>query len=66
MSQTTTRIAPLWTTGDVSRYLGVPVQTLYSWRVKGYGPPCKRVGRYLRFRPEDVTTWFEQLCKGNT
>ncbi|MGH3937565.1 MAG: helix-turn-helix transcriptional regulator [Pseudonocardiaceae bacterium] len=64
MTQTTTRIAPLWTVKDVSGYLGVPVQTLYSWRVKGYGPRGRRMGKYLRYRPEDVATWFEQLSDG--
>lgn len=27
----------LWTTEDVSRYLGVPVNTLYRWRTLGMG-----------------------------
>ncbi len=51
----------LWTVRDVSEYLGVPVQTLYTWRSQGYGPAGKRVGRYVRYRPEDVRRWFESL-----
>ncbi|MBV9161449.1 MAG: helix-turn-helix domain-containing protein [Pseudonocardiales bacterium] len=63
MSQTS-RIVPLWTVQDVANYLQVPVQTLYSWRVQGYGPRVRRVGKHLRYRPEDVTTWLDQLDEG--
>jgi hypothetical protein len=30
---------PLWTTADVAAFLSVPVQTIYDWRTRGYGPP---------------------------
>jgi predicted DNA-binding transcriptional regulator AlpA len=52
-------IARLWTVQDVSTYLGIPVMTLYHWRRTGYGPRSTRVGRYLRYRPEEVRAWFE-------
>jgi predicted DNA-binding transcriptional regulator AlpA len=52
-------IARLWTVQDVSTYLGIPVMTLYHWRRTGYGPRGTRVGRYLRYRPEEVRAWFE-------
>jgi predicted DNA-binding transcriptional regulator AlpA len=51
----------LWTVEDVSTYLGVPVKTLYQWRYHGYGPNARRVGRYIRYLPADVVTWFESL-----
>lgn len=57
----TTRIAPLWTAQDVADYLQVPVQTLYSWRMQGRGPRARRIGKYLRYRAEDVTAWLDQL-----
>lgn len=47
----------LWTVDDVSYYLCVPVQTLYWWRVEGLGPRGMRLGRHLRYRPEDVKAW---------
>ena len=43
-----------WTPEDVSAYLGVPVQTLYQWRYLGIGPKACRVGRHLRYDPDDV------------
>jgi excisionase family DNA binding protein len=51
----------LWSVEEVSYYLGVPVGTLYSWRAQRRGPACRRIGRFLRYRPEDVTAWFAGL-----
>lgn len=49
---------PLWEIEDVSAYLRVPVQTLYQWRKRKYGPPAARVGRHLRYDPDVVRAWF--------
>jgi len=51
----------LWSVEDVSYYLGVPVQTVYSWRSTGTGPPGRRVGKRLRYRPTDVKAWVAGL-----
>jgi excisionase family DNA binding protein len=51
----------LWTVEDVAEYLGIPVNTLYDWRTRGYGPAAKRVGKYLRYKAADVIAWFESL-----
>ncbi|GAA3624553.1 hypothetical protein GCM10022223_47040 [Kineosporia mesophila] len=51
----------LWSIEDVSEYLGVPVQTLYSWRTRHYGPPARKVGKYLRYKEEDVAAWLDSL-----
>lgn len=52
----------LWSVEDVAKYLGVPVKTLYVWRTTGYGPKGRRrVGKYVRYKPEDVIAWFEAL-----
>ncbi|MFH8285511.1 helix-turn-helix transcriptional regulator [Streptomyces antibioticus] len=40
------------------------VDTVYQWRRKGTGPRGFRVGRHLRFDPEDVRTWVESLMEG--
>ncbi|HWD04083.1 MAG TPA: helix-turn-helix domain-containing protein [Amycolatopsis sp.] len=50
---------PLMTIEDVSAHLGVPVNTLYKWRGKNYGPAGRRIGKYVRYRPEDVDAWVE-------
>ena len=51
---------PLWTTGDVAEFLGVPVSTLYQWRYRRIGPRACRVGRHLRYRSADVLAWVEK------
>lgn len=51
----------LWSVQDVSYYLGIPVQTVYSWRSAGTGPPGRRVGKRLRYRAEDVQEWVADL-----
>ncbi|MGW4021048.1 helix-turn-helix transcriptional regulator [Streptomyces sp. NPDC005009] len=40
------------------------VDTVYQWRRKGTGPRGFRVGRHLRFDPEDVRAWVESLMEG--
>lgn len=51
----------LWGIKDVAEFLGIPEQTLYQWRTKGYGPPGRRVGKYVKYRQADVERWFESL-----
>ena len=51
----------LWTVQDVSEYLGVPVATLYQWRTQGLGPAARKVGKHLRYKPEDVEAWFDAI-----
>jgi len=48
----------LWTAEETAAYLQVPKATLYQWRYLGIGPKAGRVGRHLRYDPEDVKTWF--------
>ncbi|MGJ5800156.1 helix-turn-helix transcriptional regulator [Streptomyces europaeiscabiei] len=40
------------------------VETVYQRRRKGIGPRGFRVGRHLRFDPEDVQTWVASLMEG--
>lgn len=47
----------LWGTKDVAEYLGIPVNTLYQWRAKHYGPQGRRIGRYVKYLPEEVRSW---------
>lgn len=50
----------MWTPQEVSRFLGVPVPTLYRWRYLGTGPKAARVGRHLRYLPADVLAWVRE------
>ncbi len=42
---------------DLADLLGIPVETVYQWRRKRTGPRGFRVGRHLRYDPEDVQAW---------
>ena len=46
--------ARLWTAEETADYLGVPINTLYSWRSRGTGPRGYRVGRHIRYDRADV------------
>jgi len=48
----------LWTVADLARYLGVPVGTVYKWRSTGEGPTGFRIGRYVRYKEQDVAAWL--------
>jgi excisionase family DNA binding protein len=50
---------PLATLEEVAAFLQVPVKTLYAWRYRGEGPCGHRVGRYVRFRWEEVEAWID-------
>jgi excisionase family DNA binding protein len=49
----------LWTVDDVADYLGVPKQTLYQWRTRGFGPAGSRIGKHVRYNPADVKSWVD-------
>ncbi|MEU6845944.1 helix-turn-helix domain-containing protein [Streptomyces sp. NPDC046716] len=44
---------------DLADLLGVPIETVYQWRRKRTGPRGFRVGRHIRFDPEDVRAWVQ-------
>lgn len=51
---------------DLSRLLGVSLQSLANWRVRGSGPepePHKRgQGNRIYYRPDKVMAWLSALC----
>lgn len=53
------RLDPLLSIEDLAEYLGVPVATIYDWRVDGKGPCGVRVGRHVKFMERDVIAWIE-------
>jgi len=52
----------LWTAKETGEFLGVPVNTLHSWRYLGNGPAAYRVGRALRYDPDTVRRWLAETC----
>lgn len=47
------------TTQELADRFGVPLQTVYGWRVYHKGPRAMRIGKYVRYRLEDVLAWEE-------
>jgi excisionase family DNA binding protein len=59
-AETVTERPRLLSIRELASYLNVPVQTLYVWRYNGDGPRGIKVGRHVRYRPEDVEEWLEE------
>ncbi|MFB6351796.1 MAG: helix-turn-helix domain-containing protein [Bradymonadaceae bacterium] len=47
-------------TKEVTEILGVTRQTLYRWRKKGVGPPCKKVQGTVRYPENDFWEWASE------
>jgi hypothetical protein len=47
----------------VAKQLNCEVKTLQAWRCRGGGPMFVRVGRLIRYRPDDVQAYINsRLC----
>lgn len=51
-------LEPLMGVEELAEYLGVPVQTVYDWRVAGTAPRAFKFGKRLKFAVADVRTWL--------
>lgn len=49
----------LMTEADVARRLNLAVGTLQSWRITGKGPEFVKLGRAVRYRPEDIERFVQ-------
>ncbi|TWS26612.1 helix-turn-helix domain-containing protein [Tsukamurella sputi] len=49
---------PIWLTrAEVAERFSVPVQTLATWAVRGFGPRFSKFGRHCRYKLSDVIAW---------
>lgn len=53
-------LEPLMDVHELASYLGIPVSTVYDWRVHGKGPTAYRFGKHLKFAISDVRAWIAQ------
>ena len=44
---------------EIAEYLGVSKDTVYTW-VTGKGMPGHKVGRFWKFKKEDVAAWVRE------
>jgi excisionase family DNA binding protein len=53
-------LEPLMDVHELAAYLGIPISTVYDWRVHGKGPAAYRFGKHLKFAVSDVKAWIAQ------
>lgn len=51
---------------EVATRLGVSRFTVRSWRLKGVGPRFLKMGRAVRYRPEDVQEYEQRVLVNPT
>lgn len=51
----------LWSTQELADFLGLPIQTIYQWRKRNYGPPGRKMGKHIRYRRSEVERWIDSL-----
>jgi excisionase family DNA binding protein len=55
----------LWGPQELADYLHIPLQTIYQWRTRQYGPPGVRIGKHVRYRKTDVEQWVNALSEAS-
>lgn len=50
---------------DLATRYAIPKTTLDQWAHKGYGPPYIKIGRFARYRVEDVLDWEQRQGTGH-
>ena len=49
----------LWSSKDTAGYLGIPLNTLYQFNYKGTGPSFYRIGKQIKYFPDEVLAWVK-------
>lgn len=49
---------PLMSVQELAELLQVSVKTIYDWRYRGLGPKAIRVGRHVRYEPDEIERWL--------
>lgn len=57
METVATGDSPYLTIDDLAERYQVPVATVRYWRLRGTGPKAVKIGRFVRYRVEDVFAW---------
>lgn len=61
---TATGLEPLLSVQELSDYLGIPVATLYDWRVDHRGPKAVKLGHALRYPESAIRDWIQEELDG--
>jgi DNA-binding transcriptional MerR regulator len=52
---------PYLTVDDLAERYQVPISTVRYWRLNGLGPKAVKIGRFVRYKIDDVLAWEKQL-----
>jgi hypothetical protein len=55
--------SPYLTVNEIAERYQVPVTTIRYWRLNGLGPKAVKIGRFLRYRIDDVLAWERELAE---
>lgn len=56
----------LLSTPEAAPFAGVKAKTLENWRCLGLGPKFVRVGRLVRYDPDDIQAWRDDRKASST
>ena len=57
---------PLYDEAKTADFLGVSKRWLQMARQTGQGPAFVKVGRLVRYRPQDINSWLEERIRLST
>ncbi|GAB3755979.1 hypothetical protein GCM10027599_20400 [Yimella radicis] len=66
MNATDLGLEPLIGVEELAEYLGVPVRTIYDWRLSGRAPRAYKFGKHLRCAASDIAAWLEERHEGGS
>jgi excisionase family DNA binding protein len=53
------------TVAEAADLLNIDQQTLYRMNYRRTGPPARKVGKYLRYDPDELETWLKSRTTAN-
>lgn len=53
----------LLSTSEVAKMLGIAASTLRGWRANDQGPRYARIGKKIKYHPDDVKRWWDTQIK---
>ena len=56
----------LMTETEVAKRLSVSLASVRRWRLERRGPAFMKVGALVRYRPEDLDAWLNELPMGGS
>ena len=62
----TTELPILLSTRQAAELLNLSPRTLEHYRLRGGGPKYAKVGKQVRYRPEDLRAWIEERLYSHT